>query len=153
MIITETTVATSVTADTAVSLEEIASQAAVTLVLGATAPLSQATLTSEVLTNGAARAIVRGLEPEPANVSITVTATAHEPVGLNRKRVLMSAIIVVAAETISCSQALTNALLASVPNRMIKPIVVIRSPVREQPMVQIDGSAWREILAWRRARL
>jgi hypothetical protein len=149
MIISETTIATSVTADADMSLDEIANQAAILLVLGATDTLAQAILTSEVLGEGVARATVRGFGPEPASVSITMTTSGFEALGPTGKRVLMSATIAVSTGTVACSQALTNALVASVPNRLIKPIVVVRSPVSEQLMMQTDGSAWREIVTWR----
>jgi len=152
MIISETTIATSVMANVDLTLQKIASQAAVNLVLAATASLNQATLTSQELSNGTARATVRGQEPESAVVTITVTTLANEPIGQSRKRVLMSALIVVATETVDCAQRLTNALLSTVPNRMIKPVVVIRSPMREQPVMRIDDPSRGELLAWRRAR-
>lgn len=149
MIISETTIATSVTAEADMSPDEIASQAAILLVLGVTGTLAQAILTSEVLGEGAARATVRGFGPEPASVSITMTTSGHESLGSTGKRVLMSATIAVSAGSTACCQALTNALISSVPNRLIKPVVVIRSPVSEQLMMQSDGSAWREIITWR----
>jgi hypothetical protein len=152
MLITETTILTSMTADTGAKLQEIASRAAVTLVLGATTSLTQATLTSDVHPNGAARSTIRGLESERAGATVTVTTLSDDPGGTGRKRVLVSALIVVTAESVSCSQTLTSALLASVPNRVIKPTVVVRSPKSEQPTVQTAGSGWREILGWKRAR-
>jgi len=152
MLITETTVFTSVTVDSSADLPEIASRAAITLALGATTSLTQAILTSDVQPNGTARSTIRGLHPERASISITVNTLSHESSGSGRKRVLVTALIVVAAETANCSQTLTSALLASVPNRMVKPTVVIRSPERERPTIQTDGSAWREIQSWKRAR-
>ena len=152
MIITETTIETAVTAGFDVSLSEIANRTAVNLVLGASVSLAEATMTSEVQTDGVARATVRGLEPEAAGITVIVSTLAHEPLGAELKRFQLSATIVVTAETIRCSQTLTNALLASLPNRMTKPIVVIRSPLLEQPMLYAEEPGWREILAWRRAR-
>jgi len=152
MLITETTVLTSVSADSSANLPEIASRAAVTLALGATHSLTQATLTSNVDPNGAARSTIRELHPERASVSITVNTVSHQLCGSSQQRVLVTAMIVVAAESISCSQDLTSTLLASVPNRMVRPTVVIRAPRREQPTVRVDGSAWREIYSWKRAR-
>lgn len=152
MIIAEATISTSMTASMSVDLPELARKTAVCLVLSATKSLHQATLSWEFTPAGRARATVRAMEPENASVSLTVTTMATQRAEGDQIRMVSKVDIDVRTETPVRSQEIIDALLASVPNRIVKPVVVVRSPRAPKYLCASDATAWRELHAWRQAR-
>jgi hypothetical protein len=152
MIIAETTIATSVTASASLSPADLARKTAIMLVLNAAKSLGQATLASEPSPMGSTRATVRALEPERISVSLNVTSMGIDRLDTDRIRMIARVEIEVTTETPSCSRELVDAVLASVPNRIIKHVVVIRSPLPVISICAAEPIAWRELRAWRHAR-
>ncbi|MGA7670411.1 MAG: hypothetical protein WBW04_08305 [Nitrolancea sp.] len=151
MITAETTIATSVSASAEMSMQSLARRTAITLALGVAKSMAQATLLSEMTPKGA-RATVHALAPEAATVAVTVTPMVTRRDESDQLRMLAAAEIVVTTETPECSRELIDLLLDCVPNRIIKPMVVIRSPEYVAPACAVESNAWRELHAWRQAR-
>ncbi len=151
MIIAETTIATSIIADAEMSLSDLTRKTAITLVLAAAKPLGQATLHSVPLRNGAARAVVRTQEPEGVTVSLSVTTMATMPTEPAKISMLAAADIRVMAETPQCAKQVIDALLTCMPNRVVKPVVIINSPDLPSPVWTIESEIRSDSGAWRSA--
>ncbi len=151
MITAETTIATSVSAKADVSMQSLARKTAITLVLSVAKSMTQATLLSEMTPKGA-RATVHALAPEPSTVALTVTPMVTRRDQSDQLRMLAAIHIEVTAETPECAHQLIDVLMDCVPNRVIKPMVVVRSPEYSAPVCAVESSAWRELHAWRQAR-
>ncbi len=151
MITAETTIATSVSAKADMSMQSLARKTAITLALSVAKSMTQATLLSEITPKGA-RATVHALAPEPATVSVTVTPMVTRRDQSSQLRMLAAVHIEVKTETPECSHNLIELLMDCVPNRVIKPMVIVRSPEYAAPVCAVESSAWLELHAWRQAR-
>ena len=80
-------------------------------------------------------------------MAVTVTPMVTWRDESDRLRMLAAAEIVVTTETPECSRELIDLLLDCVPNRVIKPMVVIRSPEYVAPACAVESNAWRELRA------